>query len=763
MADAVTEFERTSAATRAPKWGPVGLLRTMLLGAALLGAIGGWNLLGDRLLGAAAQAATTAAAGSGYLLKADELTFDENLGLVVARGNVEIAQGGRVLMADTVTYNQKTDIMTATGNVSLLEDTGEVVFADHAEFGDDLKNGIVDGIRMLLADNSRIAANGGRRIGGVTTEMSRAVYSPCDLCAKDPTRAPLWQVKAVRITHDAVSKDVAYRDASMEIFGVPVMYMPYFSHPDPTVRRRSGFLAPSYGSSSDLGTFLRAPYYWAISDSNDATFSPMYTTDQGLVMAGEYRQRFTNGEMLFAGSYTAPTNPPPGADHRGHIRGRGRFDIDDTWRTGFDVLRSTDDTYLRRYRFPSGGNLFGSADKSLTSTAFVEGFQRRNYARATAYSYQGLRATDDPGKTPLILPLAEYNYRGEPDRYGGRFNLDSSLLSLTRDEGTDSRRISAKTSWNLPYVAPAGDIYNVNVSLQTDLYYVDDVVHPNDPTYLQDGFAGRVFPQLKFNWRYPFVKHASTTTQLIEPIAGFVIAPRGGNPDKIPNEDSLDVEFDDLSLFRDSRFSGYDRVEGGQRVVYGLRGGIYGAGGGSTSAFIGQSYRFNDDSPYNPGTGLNEQLSDVVGRLSISPTNNLDFLYRFRFNAEDMRSRRNEVTMGVGPPRFRFNLTYLFFDEEVETSQFGDREELSGSIYAGITRNWAAFASARRNLEETNSGFISLGGGVEYSDECLIFISSISRRFTQDRDLVPSTTILFQLIFKNLGEVQSSSGSSQVR
>lgn len=691
-----------------------------------------------------------------FLMKADDLTFDDNLGLVVARGNVEIAQGGRVLMADTVTYNQKTDIMTASGHVSLMEETGEVVFAEYAEFSDDLKNGVVDSIRMLLADNSRMAANGGRRIGGVTTEMSRAVYSPCDLCAKDPTRAPLWQIKAVRVTHDSVNKDIEYRDASMEIFGLPVAYLPYFSHPDPTVKRRSGFLAPSYGSSSDLGTFIRAPYYWAIAQDKDATFSPMYTTDQGLVMAGEYRQRLTNGEFQFSGSYTQPTDPPDGADHRGHIRGRGRFDLDDTWRAGFNVLRSTDDTYLRRYRFPSGESAFGSADKSLTSTAFVEGFQRRNYARATAYSYQGLRATDDPGKTPLILPLAEYSFRGEPDRHGGRFNIDSSLLSLTRDEGTDSRRISAKTSWNLPYTAPAGDIYNLTASVQTDLYNVDGVETPGNPSQLQDGVTGRVFPQVQFNWRYPFVKHQGSTTQLIEPIAGFVVAPRGGNPDKIPNEDSLDVEFDDLSLFRDNRFTGYDRVEGGQRVVYGLRGGVYGAGGGSSTAFLGQSYRFNEDSPYAPGTGLNDQLSDVVGRLSVSPNNMLDFLYRFRFDAEELQSRRNEITMGVGPPRLRLELTYLFIDEEPTTSEFGDRQEINGALNIGLTRNWSTFVSARRDLEE-DGGFVSAGGGLQYSDECLIFRASLARRFTRDRDLVPATTLLFQIVFKNLGEVHTGS------
>jgi LPS-assembly protein len=690
---------------------------------------------------------TVIAEDGGYLLKSDEMTFDESLGLVVARGNVEISQGARVLMADTVTYNQKTDIMTASGNVSLLEPSGDVLFSDYAEFTDDLKTGVVEGIRILMTDNSRLAANGGRRLGGVTTEMSKAVYSPCELCKEDPTRAPLWQIQAVRVTHDTVAKEIQYRDATLEMFGLPVFYMPYFSHPDPTVKRQSGFLFPSYGSSSDLGTFVRVPYYWAISDDKDLTFSPTYTTDQGMVWAGEYRQRFNNGGIDFSGSYTEPTNPPAGLESRGHIRGKGRFDIDDTWRTGFNIDRSTDDTYLRRYGF-------GSNNKALISSAFVEGFRGRSYANMQTMSFQGLRSTDDPGKTPLILPMADYNFRGDPNANGARWNFDASALSLTRDEGTSSHRLSTKTSWNLPYIASTGEIYGVTASLQADAYQASNVV---DSVYgaQGDGVSGRLFPQLKLDYRYPFTKTSGKVTQLIEPIAGLVVAPRGNNPADIPNEDSQDIEFDDTNLFSETRFTGVDRVDGGQRVVYGLRGGLYGEGGGSSTAFLGQSYRFNEDSKFSPDTGLNDQLSDVVGRLTISPSNTLDLTYRFRANVEDMDSRRNEVKLGVGSAaKLRLDLSYFFIDAE-PGSTFADREEIYASLQGGLTQHWSAFAFTRNDLTD-NGGFLGVGGGLRYVDECLIFQASLSRRFTYDRDVVPATTILFQFVFKNLGEFQTS-------
>src|SRR3546814_14862546 len=96
---------------------------------------------------------------------------------------------------------------------------------------------------MRLPDNSRLIANSGVRREG-SMEVERAIYSPCNLCAEDPRRAPIWQIRAVRVIHDEENKNIIYRDAFLDIFGIPVAYTPYFSHPDPSVERRSGFLFP---------------------------------------------------------------------------------------------------------------------------------------------------------------------------------------------------------------------------------------------------------------------------------------------------------------------------------------------------------------------------------------------------------------------------------------------------------------------------------------------------------------------------------------
>ena len=681
------------------------------------------------------------------LLTADEVSYDETLGVVVASGHVEISQGQRLLLADTVTYNQRTNVVTASGNVSLLEPSGEVIFADYAELTDDMREGVVRSIRILLTDRSRFAAVSGWRSGGNRTEMRKAVFSPCELCEEDPTRAPLWQIRAFKVVHDQKAQDIEYYDAWLEMFGVPVAYTPYFSHPDPTVVRRSGFLVPDFGNNSRFGLFTRIPYYYNIAPDKGLTVTPTFTTKERAVLAAEYRQRFNAGEIDLSGSITRVRQRDSQGERkeddqtRGHIFGNGRFDIDRTWRTGADFALATDDTFLRRYNV--------TTTDVLTSRAFVEGFRGRNYAAANAFHFQGLRETDDPAQIPFIVSTLDYNHVGEPDRLGGRWSLDANGLVLLRTGGTDSRRLSLKAGRQLFYTSPIGEVYTLSFGLQGDGYLVTrpDVSQSSELT-------GRLFPQAALEWRFPFVREDGNWHEIIEPVAALVVAPNGGNPGKIPNEDSQNFEFDDTNLFSLNRFPGLDRVDGGQRVVYGLKGGIYNNTGGSATAFLGQSFRFREDDTFANDSGLEKNLSDFVGRVQFSPVKYVDLLYRSRLGRTDLDAKRNEVDLALGPPALRLNLDYGFFKQTGTTTEFDDREEIFLSLSSRVTEFWSVAVRHRRDLTE-DGGALQSGASFTYADECFLFTVDLTRSFTRDRDIEPSDTILFRLVFKHLGQVQT--------
>ena len=681
------------------------------------------------------------------LLEADDLTYDTDAGVVAARGNVEIVAGGRILKADTVRYDQSADVVTASGNVSVLEQDGTVLFANEVELRDQLRNGSIQGFRALLTDDSRFAASSATRTDGNRTVMRRAVYSPCRVCEDDPT--PLWRIRARSVTHDQAKQQVTYTNARLEMFGVPVLYTPYFSHPDPTVDRKSGLLVPTQSQSTQLGVQVETPYYFNIAPNVDATLSPIFTSKEGVILGGEFRERLDNGQYTVNGSITRPevrndfNVKTGGRVTRSHLFTRGTFDWDDTWRWGFNGAVASDDTYLRRYQI-------SDAD-TLTSNVFVEGFSGRNYAAANAYHFQGLRTEDDPGETPLILPMLEHHFVSAPDRFGGSFRADSNFLSLTRKQGTNSTRMSVRGRWQLPQVGRLGDVRTLTAEVKADGYLTSDVVDTQKPlTPRDDGFTGRLVPQLVLDWRLPLVRREQGARQVLEPIVNAAISPYGGNPGEIPNEDSLNFEFDDTNVFSDNRFPGIDRIEGGPRLNYGFRYGIYSDDGGYLSALLGQVLRPKADDTFADKTGLEARNSDYVGRIDLSPSPLFRLYERVRLDRDTLAMRRNEIALEAGPAGYRVNATYVRLRRELTADELTDREEINIAALAALSQYWTLRGSTRRDLTD-GGGTLNSSLGLVYEDECFNVSVDLKRDFTRDRDVEPATTVSFRVRFKHLG------------
>ncbi len=696
-------------------------------------------------------------------LTADEVGHDENLGIFVARGNVEILREGRIVKADVVTYNERTERITAAGNVVLIEPDGDVQFATYADVTDDVKEGILYDFRMLMKDYARLAANRAYRVEQDTKEVLRkGVYTPCAPCAEDPSRAPLWQVKAYSATRDKVKKTITYHDAWLEMFGVPVLYTPWFRHPDFDVDRQSGMLTPELHFSSKNGLQLSTPYYHVLGPDKDITFTPILTLggeDQdrpGGVAMLEYRQRVVDGRFRLEGSGTVENRESDERREeerrlitngfRGHVEGDGLFDIDENWRTGFDFKAATDKTYLRRFHL-------GSRD-ILTQTAYLEGFFGRSFAEAQAYVF---RTTDDDienEELPIIAPMLDYNFVGEPGVAGGYWGMDANFMNLRRLEGREVVRLAANPYWTLPYTSALGDMYRLTLQMPMTLHSVHEVDpdsddrDPSGGTF--DGTLVRVLPKASFDWRYPFIRPSTTFTQVIEPMVQVVGAPDMGNTGKIPNEDSRAFELDDTNIFLADRFAGLDRKDAGSRATYGAQWSGYAPGGGYANVFLGQSFQFEHDEndEFRTGTGIDDDLTDVVGRLQARPIRGLDLSYRFRFDVEDTSFQRHEARASHFNRYFSVSGAYAFIASD--GIEFEDREQVSGYVRANLSDYWSVNARSAYDLERER--LLSIGGGLRYLDECFDLGFSIS--YVPGGDAEESegeVNALFTINFRNLG------------
>jgi LPS-assembly protein len=725
------------------------------------------------------------------VFQADEVAYDDQLGLTVAKGHVEISQGGEVLLADTVSYNQHTDTVSAAGHVSLLMPTGEVVFSDFMELRDQMNNAFAQNVRMLLADRSRLVANAARRTNGNRLELARGVYSPCDLCKRDPTAPPAWQLKAREISDDKQLKLIEFRDAVLEVDGFPVFYTPYLSEPEPSVKRKSGFLMPTFGNSNTVGFHIALPYFQELGPDKDLTLTPRFTTKAGELLAAQYRQRFGNGLLDAVGSLNYSntgegSNTNTGKEWRGHINASGVWDLDDTYRTGFQLQRVSDQTYLLRFGF-------GLPQlNAMISRAYLEGFEPRATTDVNAYMFQPLLPGLGDSTQPIVLPVINRYWQSEPDGFGGTWKLNANLLNIVREVGTQTRRLSLGGEWDRTFRDGIGGQYKFTASLRGDGYSVNDLSPKSNPDLpsaffsqngappldpIHTGFvAGRAFPQLGLTWSYPLAHYGAGTTAIVEPIAGVYAGPAGGNNRRIPNEDSIGFEFRDSDLFRPDRLAGYDLLDTGQRVDYGLKLALYNKAGGNYRMLIGQSYRAEANQFLPPGSGAAMRLSDVVGRMVLSPSSYLDLIYRFRLDKGTLSNRTQEVGISAGPQTLRIGVNYLLVPPQLQnqvvtnpvTGQnvlFGKREQLSVSATAKLTRYWSLAGSETVNLtnstnlingittRQSSSASLYATMAAIYQDECMAFIGSVTQSGIRNGDVTPGVSVMFSVVFKNLGEI----------
>jgi len=680
------------------------------------------------------------------LLTADQMDYDKENDTVSASGHVEIVQGSTTILADSVLYDRANNEVQANGNISMLEPSGNVYFADSLQFENDLKSGIIDQFKARMPDGAVAVADHANKVDENITELFKAAYTPCSCVNPDGTPAnPFWSLKADKITVDQEKNEMVYDNATLDLGGtVPVAYTPYFSHSTPGAPNESGLMTPLLLRSRSLGFEYAQPVYYTIAPDRDVTVTPLYTAKAGLVMEGDYRQRFDSGQMDVKGSITnanntdASGNPAPGHEVRGNIDANGAFTLSDQFDWGFNIAHATDDTYLHLYNL--------SNDALLNSRVYAEGFNfvgdsDRNYASIEALSFQGLTGQDNSKIIPVIAPLTNFTWQSDPGMYNSRIGFDANAMVLYRETGDQSRRLSGTAKWDMPYVSDDGQMVEIQTQMRTDIYDVTNVQIPGGEGF--DGVTGREIPQVSVTWHYPFINRAEFGSIMLEPVTNLTVSPNGGNPEKIPNEDSVLPDFNDANLFSSDRFAGLDRVESGPRMSYGVRGQAQ-VNDKYIDTLFGQQYRATNDPNFPITSDLNSHFSDYVGRIGLTDQP-YSLAYRFRLDKDNFSANRNEVDAGYNSYPLNFAASYLDIQKDPVLPQ---REVVSLNSSVNMTREWSLLANTSRDLRLDET--VTASGGVVYKNECVTLTTMLGKDYTTLLDIKPSLNFWFTVSLKNL-------------
>ena len=744
------------------------------------------------------------------LLQATEIHYDYSNKQVSAVGNVQIYHAGSRLEADKVVYDETTKRMHAEGGVRLTEADGKVTHAEVMNLSDDFRDGFVDSLRLDSPDQTRMAAARADRSGGNFTVMHSGVYTACEPCKDDPRKPPLWQIKAVRMIHDQGEKMIYFENANLEFFGKPIAYFPYFSAPDPTVKRKSGFLMPRFAYGTKFGASFEVPYYWALAPDYDVTVTPRIMTQQGVLMSGEYRQRLINGAFSIraSGIYQLDKDvylrddggpPTPGyRDFRGTVESAGQFALTDKWVWGWDGILPTDATFYQDY----GLHTYQRASDPLrtgviegVSQLYIAGRGDRSYFDARAIYYYGFSEADVQRQIPVIHPVVDYNYTFGRPVFGGELGYRVNLTSLSRDTASfdaitssallsggcgpasadpavkipancllrgipgSYSRLSVDTKWKRTFIDPFGQSYTPFAILRADAAMMSIQSQPGVANYLTpgDSNAFRAMPTVGMEYRYPLINVQAWGTQTIEPIAQVIVRPDEPNIGKLPNEDSQSLIFDDSNLFKIDKFAGWDRIEGGGRANVGVQYTAQFNRGGFVNAMFGQSYQLfgtnsfatGDATNTGLGSGLDTDRSDYVARVSYQPDQVFTLSTRYRFDRDTFDIRRFEVEGRANFDRWSLSMLYGQYDAQPQLGFLTRREGVLTTAWLQLATHWSAIGAIRYDVDAAKVDQTRIGLG--YIDDCIILAMNYIAAFSYSGNATQDHRLVLQLSLRTLG------------
>ncbi len=704
--------------------------------------------------------ATTSEEPQRIEFEADAVTYDDDSSRVLARGAVILRNEDASVRADEVEWDRDSGAIIARGNVRLVDDRGNQIFTERVELTDTFETGAMEDLLLALRQGGRLAARSAERNEDGDVILTNAAYSACAVsneegCAKDPT----WRITADQVTYDADEARVSFDGAMLELFGTRLLPLPGLAIRTDG-RAESGFLVPDLRLDQVNGLELSADYYLRVADNQDLTLGASVFTEVAPLARGQWRHLTEKGAYQITGYATSSSRvsnfggtPTTESDPRGYLFANGKFLFSPEWSLTGSVRLASDRTFLRRYDL--------SRDDRLRSTINLERIDDNSYLSLAGWATQTLRINAEQGQIPVAVPAFDYRRILEDPIVGGQVQLQANTLSLIRNDGQDTQRAFAGARWDMRRLTDLGQVVTVTGLVRGDVYNTQNTLATLTQVYRgNEGWTARGVATAAIDIEWPFVGEAFGGTQVLKPRVQIVASPPIRNL-AVPNEDARAIDLEDSNLFALNRFPGYDRVEDGTRVTWGIDWELT-KPGWRVKTSIGQSYRFSTEREIFPdGTGLSERVSDIVGRTEVRFRNNLSFAHRFRIDKDNLAIRRNEIDATIGSQRNYLEVGYLRLDRNIQTVEdLQDREEMRLAGRFTIGRHWSVFGSAVVNLTSAEEdpvfapdGFepIRTRLGVAYTDDCIEFGATWRRDFIGAGDAERGNSFQFFVALRNLG------------
>ena len=718
-------------------------------------------------------------------INANQFTNDKDNKRIFATGNVEVIDKEFKIYAEKVFYNSEKKIISAKENVKIFYSDGSILTTNSFITDTKLENAKISKSYLYIPDKednffrdkiitdeffeeflrstsrknlglirkdkqrySRIAANSAERKSKMTEVFKQAVFTACDICYNKKKKnydEPLIQLKAKKIIHDKKNLTMKYFNSFIEFKGMPVFYSPYFSHPSPLVKRKKGFLTPTYYSNVFLGESFDLPYYYPLNDFHDFTFTPKFSSLRNPVVQIEHRKNFKNGKINSNISGTQ-TKLKEKDKFRGHIRSKGDFDINNNTRWRYSLERTTDRNYLQSYKY--------NYEDTLDSNFTIESFRNNNYYSLGSNWFQELRPSFNQSETPLITPRIIAKVSSENTINSMNYSSNFEFLTLTREEGSDLSKVFLLNNIEFPKIFNDGSVIKFGGHLSSSLYKIENYDDPLIGSQKSNFFRSKLYPQFTLEYSKPFYKVNKISKQIFNPRLLLVLGANNGNDLHIPNEDSSSYDLDYIDLFHRNRLSGNDRLTNGTRIDYGFTYSNQNLEKFSISDInIGQSYRLKKEAYQPSNSGTNNYFSNIVGSFNIKPINNVQLKSFLSIDSTKLNFSRLVTNLNLGDNFNRFYLNHLYSKrtEGVEITNLDKRNQMQLGFSNKLSKFWRFDGSTTFDLVEEIK-FLNWNSKIVYEDECFGLSFSWNRQYTYNSESPTSNNFMLLFSIKKLME-----------
>ena len=683
------------------------------------------------------------AAETDISFEADTVVTNEEDGSLFATGNVIMKQAGMTLSADEVRYNRTEGRAVAKGDVVFVEADGATHKSDVMTLDSEFTHIIAETLRSRYPDGSFFTARDGDIKTKSLSIFDGSRFSACN-CDFENGETPIWDLRATSTRHNVETKTIVHRNVRMHIMNLPVGYLPYLAHPDWTVRRRSGFLTPTFLLNTDLGFTASIPYFKVIDETRDVEFTPFIYQRRGKALRTRYRQNWDDSELNMS-LYTASvetykkTRESVAAIDAGY-----GARIGNGWDVKARLRRASQDTFMRRYKF--------NGDTKLQSDVVAERLKQDRYYLVEMSDIQGLNAADTPDREPTILPHVVYEKIAPGMRSGQKIKTEISAIQVDNDEGHNMSRWTGNVELH-DEIRTGRVVTDLKAGAIGTYYSIQK--KPSAATTKTDDL-GRITPQLSAGWRLPIAVTSNGGSAILEPRLQLVHVGGPDMTDDIPNRDSADYRIDEGNLFLLNRYQGYDYLRPGSRADMGVSAVAEDAVLGEVSGFIGGSYRMSGKPTKGLAVNERDALSDIVASLSVNPDLPVKVSWAGRMASSDLTLNESNTNVTGTYGKLGYTVEHQQLAKSYFTSAASNLEELKLTLSYDLPKGWTAkgtqvwdLSNGRRKRDSATAA-LQWTGGIQ---DCLTFNLDYDRDLESDRDISASDQFMLTINFKYLGSI----------